>query len=112
MKQELQNEIFQVLRKYGLITIGYALWFRFVKEFVPGLINAMGLFNNNGSHDSDALISSIIAIIANLIVWSLMLTDCDNNNKLKWLLFGITLLNPWMGVTFIVIYKMANLSKE
>lgn len=112
MKKELQIEIFQVLRRYGLIIIGYALWSRFIEGFVPGLINAMGLFNNNGSHDSDALISSIIVIIANLIVWMLMLTDCDNNSKLKWLLFGITLLNPWMGVTFIVIYKMANLGKE
>jgi hypothetical protein len=112
MKEELQNEIFKVLRKYGLIIIGYMLWSRFAVAFLDSFFSMMGLFQNTNSYDIDTVISSGVAYIAKLVVWLLMLSDIGQNGKLRWLLLFVTLFNPVMGVTFIVIYKVVSLSKE
>jgi len=109
MKQALQNKLFEILRKYGLIIIGYALFSRFAHEFLMSVLNSLSLLEHTLSEN---FISSSILIIANLIVWILMLSDVGHNRSLKWLLFGVTLLNPWMGVAFIVIYKAFNLMAE
>ena len=112
MKQELQNEIFKVLRKYGLIVIGFVIWSRVAVAFLASFFNMMGLFKNTDSHDMDSVISSVVAITAALVVWLLMLSDIGQNGKLRWLLLFVTFFNPVIGVTFIVIYKVVSLSKE
>jgi hypothetical protein len=112
MKLELQNDIFLVLRKYGLIFIGYTIWSKFAAEFLETIFKSLELFNNGGSPDIDSPASGFIGIIARLIVWLLMLSDIGQHSQLKWLLLFVTLFNPGIGVTFVVIYIVAGLRKN
>ena len=107
---EITKEKFiRLLAKYSIIIIILELLTRFAMVHILRFYQNTFLVESSIDYREIENITNVvrasIVMIMNAAIGIILLSDLDRKRILTWLLFGLTLLNPWMSIIFLLIWK-------
>jgi len=103
----------KILKKYVIIIISLELITRFGIIQIFRFYERIFPFEGSLHYDEIRNVITFISTLAlNLIVGIILFKDLDRNNKLTWMLLGLTLLNPWMSIIFFLIWKLTEVKNN
>ena len=106
MGQVTPDDLLRLLKKYGLILIIYELTTRFGLTYINRIyFETFPISDLSTLNDLTSTISAGTILFCNIILGLILLSDLDRRQNLTWLIVGLTLLNPWMGIMFFLIKK-------
>jgi hypothetical protein len=100
------DDLLRLLKKYGFILIIYELTTRFGLTYINRIyFEIFPITDLSTLNDLTSAISAGTILFCNIILGLILLSDLDKRQNLTWLILGLTLLNPWMGIMFFFISK-------
>jgi hypothetical protein len=111
---ELTNDgLPKLLIKYAIIIVILELITRFaivhILRFYQNTFSSVDNADYSTIENLNNVVRAVIVIILNITIGFILLLDLDRRKSLTWVLFGLTLLNPWMSVIFFLIWKVAEM---
>jgi hypothetical protein len=113
MEQITADNIRGLLKKYAIAIIvlhlltQYAIGFMLTYYFKTFPIDP-----STNLDDLSSFIRGLFTLTCNLIVGLIVLSDTDRNKSLTWILFGLTLLAPWLSVIFLMTWKVVEMKNS
>ena len=113
MGQIASGDILRLLKKYGIILITFELVTRFGMIYIIKFYHqTFPIEDLSTLNDLNSLISALAILFCDMIVGLIILNDLDKGKSLTWIMFGLTFLNPWMSVAFLLIWKVIDLKQQ
>ena len=110
MGQITSDDIFRLLKKYGLIFIAFEILTRFGLTYIISFYHqTFPIEDLSTLNDLNSLISAATILFCDLVIGLVILNDLDRSKSLTWIIFAMTFLNPWMSVVFLFIWKIIDL---
>jgi hypothetical protein len=108
--QITSENIFRLFKKYGLILITFELITRFgLTYFISFYHRTFPVEDLSTLNDLNSTITATTFLLCDLVIGLIILSDLDRNKTLTWIIFALTLLNPWMSVIFLLLWKVVEL---
>jgi len=108
-----KEKFIPLLVKYSIVIIILELLTRFAMVYILRFFQNTFLGESNIDYREVENITNIVRVsivmIINITIGILILQDLDRKRILTWLLFGLTMLNPWMSIIFFLIWKMTEI---
>jgi len=111
--QITSDDFIQLLKKYGLILIGFELVTRFGISYLRNIyLGAFPIEDLSTLNDFGSAFSGLSILILDLIIALIILRELDKNKTLTWIIFGLTFLAPWISVIFLLLWKNVELGTK
>ncbi|SRR5260221_11364340 len=109
-EQLKSDDILRMVQKYALVLLVLEVINRFghtfIVQFYFQLFPIDSLSNLN---DIRSVITASTILLLNIIVGLIILQDLDRSKGLTWIILLLTLLAPWLGVMFLLIWRVVDM---
>jgi len=99
----------RLISKYAVTLILFDIVTRFCMKFILDIyFSQFPIQDMTEYNDMSNLISALVILALSLIAGLFLLSDLNSKKPLTWILFLLTLLNPYIGITLGLIWKMTD----
>jgi len=113
MEQITADDIRGLLKKYAIVIIILHLLTTYSISFLTNYYYKLYPIDDlSNLNDFTSMIQGLFILFCNLIVGLIILSDTDRSKNLTWLIFGLTLLAPWLSVIFMMTWKVVEMKNS
>lgn len=101
------TQVIRLLKKYSIVLIVFYILSRLGMNVA--LISYYKYFSVEHAlmyKNIISLITELILISMNFVVAILLLFDTNSSSSLRWLIFVLCLVSPWVAVPFLIMWKL------
>jgi hypothetical protein len=106
--QVSSDNLLHLLKKYAIVLIIFEIINRFGIGYIIRFYHWIFPINNPSTNLNTQNFHLTVAIIVccNFIIGLFLLSDLNIRKSLSWMLFVLTLFAPWIGVIFLMFWKV------